>query len=44
VRAQVAADARWARVRAQAKIDFAAEQIMSQQPHLTHARAVAEAF
>jgi hypothetical protein len=31
-------------VRAQAKIDSAAEQIMGQQPHLTHAQAVAEAL
>jgi len=44
LRAQVAADARWARVRAQAKIDSAAEQIMGQQPHLTRAQAVAEAL
>ena len=44
LRAQVAADARWARVRAQAKIDSAGEQIMCQQPHLTRAQAVAEAL
>jgi hypothetical protein len=40
LRAQVAAEARWARARAQARIDSTAEQIRGQQPHLTHAQAV----
>src|SRR4051794_40757258 len=44
LRAQGAAEARWARVRAQAKIDSAAEQIRGQHPHLSHAQAVAEAL
>lgn len=44
LRAQVAADARWARARAQAKIDSAAQQVMTQQPNLTHAQAVVEAL
>jgi hypothetical protein len=44
LRAQGAAEARWARVRAQARIDSAAEQIRGQHPDLSHAQAVAEAL
>ena len=44
LRAQGAAEARWARARAQARIDSAADQIRDQQPHLSHAQAVAEAL
>src|SRR3954464_35682 len=44
LRARTAADARWARVRAQAKIDSAADQIRTEQPQLSHAQAVSEAL
>ncbi len=44
LRAQGAAEARWARARAQARIDSAADQIRGQQSHLSHAQAVAEAL
>jgi hypothetical protein len=44
LRAQGAAEARWARARAQARIDSAADQIRSQHTHLSHAQAVAEAL
>src|SRR5690348_5273505 len=44
LRARTAADARWARVRAQARIDSAADQIRTEQPQLSHAQAVSEAL
>ena len=44
LRAQGAAEARWARVRAQARIDSAAERIRGEHPQLSHAQAVAEAL
>jgi hypothetical protein len=44
LRAQGAAEARWARARAQARIDSVADQIRGQHPHLSHAQAVAEAL
>ncbi len=44
LRAQGAAEARCARARAQARIESAADQIRGQQPHLSHAQAVAEAL
>ncbi len=44
LRARTAADARWARVRAQTRIDSAADQIRSQHPQLSHAQAVSEAL
>ena len=44
LRAQGAAEARWARARAQARIDSVADQIRGQHPHLSHAQAVGEAL
>ncbi len=44
LRAQGAAEARWARARAQARINSAADQIRSQHKHLSHSQAVAEAL